>query len=349
MWKDLNRWYRDHARDLPWRHTRDPYKIWLSEVILQQTRVEQGLPYYERFISQFPDVKKLAKASNTQIMKLWQGLGYYSRAINMHETAKQIVRDCNGKFPNTYINLLKLKGIGPYTAAAIASFAFDEPKAVVDGNVFRVLSRVYGIDEPIDGTVGKKLFGQLADEILDKKAPAIHNQAMMELGATVCTPKRAKCAMCPMQQNCVAFIQNRVYEFPVKLVKKQPKEIFLNYILFIHEGKLLVRKRDRNSIWKNLYEPLYIESSERADTLSKKDISTKLGIEVTHKPVSMWHTVHLLSHRKIDAGFWLAMCSEMPKLASTDQFVTKSQLQRLPVHRLFDKFLKCVTLQALIE
>lgn len=349
MWIDLIRWYSDNARDLPWRQTRDPYKIWLSEVILQQTRVEQGLPYYERFIDEFPDIKRLARATNTQIMKLWQGLGYYSRAINMHETAKQIMRDFDGKFPNTYSELLNLKGIGPYTAAAIASFAFDEPKAVLDGNVYRVLSRVYGIDEPIDGTTGKKLFGHLAEEILNKKLPATHNQAMMELGATICTPKCAQCSICPLQEKCVAFAQNRVCELPIKAGKKQPKEVYLNYILLIHEGKLLVRKRDRDSIWKNLYEPLYIEGTVAAEKITKKDVSDTLGILVTHSPLLMWSTVHLLTHRKIHANFWLTTCRESPELPSNSKFVSKTELQRLPVHRLFDKFLKCVTLQSLIE
>ncbi|MBP9187718.1 MAG: A/G-specific adenine glycosylase, partial [Bacteroidia bacterium] len=211
----LIKWYLANKRDLPWRNNLNPYHIWLSEIILQQTRVEQGLPYYLKFIEHYPTIKHLAEADDNNVMKLWQGLGYYNRASNMLKTARILVSSYNGVFPETYAELLNLKGIGPYTAAAISSFAFNEAQAVVDGNVYRVLARLFAIDEPIYSTSGKKLFATLAQDLLNLDAPALHNQAIMELGAMVCKPKLALCQACVLRLQCQAYAQKRVYDFPV--------------------------------------------------------------------------------------------------------------------------------------
>jgi len=217
--KRLINWYHIHKRDLPWRNTTDPFHIWLSEVILQQTRVQQGLPYYNRFIKAFPGVEDLASAPQEKVLKLWQGLGYYSRARNLHTAAQQVA--AAGAFPDNYKDLLKLKGVGEYTAAAIASFAYHEPVAVVDGNVYRVLARIYGISLPINETAGIKEFKKLANQLLDTQYPAAHNQAIMELGALQCVPKNPDCAVCPFQSDCVAFNDSRIAELPVKLSYNQ--------------------------------------------------------------------------------------------------------------------------------
>ena len=214
-------WYLEFKRDLPWRNTTNPYNIWLSEIILQQTQVKQGLPYYEKFITHFPTVESLANADEEQVLKLWQGLGYYSRARNLHFAAKQIAE--SGSFPTNYKAILELKGVGEYTAAAIASFAYKLPHAVVDGNVFRLLSRVYGVDIAINSTEGKKYFSKLANTLLDTKRPDTHNQAIMEFGAMMCKPKNPNCEQCPLSNECIAFNSNSIEAFPVKIKKNESK------------------------------------------------------------------------------------------------------------------------------
>ena len=228
----LTSWYLQNKRDLPWRKTKNPYKIWLSEVILQQTRVVQGLPYYENFVNSFPTVFDLAKADEQQVLKIWQGLGYYSRARNLHHTAQYISENLNGEFPKTYNELIKLKGIGSYTASAIASFCFDEKVAVLDGNVYRVLSRYFGVETDISSSKAKKEFQNLADEVLDKNRPALFNQAIMEFGALQCVPKNPNCEVCVLNDSCLALKDKKVAQLPVKVKKTKVKKRFLNYLIF---------------------------------------------------------------------------------------------------------------------
>jgi A/G-specific adenine glycosylase len=258
----LLQWYHQNKRDLPWRHTTDPYIIWLSEIILQQTRVEQGLPYFNRFVAQYPTLQNFASASEDDILKLWQGLGYYSRARNMLKTARLIQEQYQGRFPSAYEDLIKLKGIGDYTASAIASFAANEAHAVLDGNLFRVLARYYGINEPINSTKGKKLFKQLADEVLNKQEPGLHNQAMMEFGATLCKPKNPACGICPVRLGCEAFKTNATTQLPVKLKTLKIKQRFFNYFLILDGQELVMNKRTGNDIWNGLYDLPLIETSE---------------------------------------------------------------------------------------
>ncbi|MFM6924799.1 MAG: A/G-specific adenine glycosylase [Ferruginibacter sp.] len=258
--KQLLKWNeRENDRPMPWKGEKDPYKIWLSEIILQQTRVEQGWGYYNRFVSTFPDVKKLAKAPEEKVFKLWEGLGYYTRCKNLIATAKYIANENKGVFPDTYEEILNLKGIGPYTAAAIGSFAFNLPHAVVDGNVFRVLSRYFGIDTATDSTAGKKLFTSLAEELLDTKQPGIYNQAIMDFGAVICKPQNPLCAQCPLKNKCLAFLQDQVDLLPVKAGKLTKKPRWFYYFIVEFNGKIYVRKRGPKEIWENLHEFLLFE------------------------------------------------------------------------------------------
>lgn len=258
----LMNWYAASHRPLPWKGEKNPYLIWLSEIILQQTRVEQGLPYFERFKKAYPSVLNLADAPQDEVMKLWEGLGYYSRARNMHATAKHIAYERNGNFPETYEEILSLKGVGPYTAAAIASFAFDLPHAVVDGNVFRVLARFFGMETLTDSTDGKKLFNQLAQQTLDQNQPGRYNQAIMDFGATQCTPQSPACKNCPLKSECVAFQQNMVEKLPVKSKKLVKRERYFHYLIVESDTKILLQKRTEKDIWQQLYEFPLIELPE---------------------------------------------------------------------------------------
>ena len=267
----LLNWYAKNHRDLPWRHTRDPYKIWLSEIILQQTRVEQGLPYYYRFLEAFPTLKKLSAASEDEVLKLWQGLGYYSRGRNLLIAARQMITKHKG-FPSTYPEILSLKGIGDYTAAAISSIAFDLPHAVVDGNVYRFLSRFYGIEIPIDSTEGKKMFRELANSLLDKKNPGLFNQAMMEMGALVCKP-RPICENCVFVQTCFALKNSTIDQLPVKSKKTKVRSRYFYYLVIHQKNKIYLRQREKGDIWQGLFEFPLIEC-DKPLTL-KKLIRTK--------------------------------------------------------------------------
>lgn len=259
--KALMYWHRhQNRRQMPWKGIRDPYRIWLSEVILQQTRVEQGRDYYERFTDRYPGVMDLAAAPDDEVLKLWEGLGYYSRCRNLLHTARFIAYELGGVFPSTYRDIAALKGVGPYTAAAVASFAFGLPHAVVDGNVIRVLSRVFGISVPVDEPATRKSIGTLAEDLLDREDPAAYNQAIMDFGATVCKPRGALCAECPLSGQCQAFRKGKVDQWPVKGRKPAKKKRFLHYIIFERSGKVFVRKREGRDIWKGLFEFYLVEA-----------------------------------------------------------------------------------------
>ena len=303
----LLRWNREqNARKMPWKGEKDPYKIWLSEIILQQTRVEQGWKYYEKFITVFPDINKLAAAKDEKIYKLWEGLGYYSRCKNLIETARFISRKLNGKFPGTFEDILSLKGVGNYTASAIASFAYNLPHAVVDGNVFRVLSRVFGIKKPIDSTEGKKLFSQLAFELLDKEKPGIYNQALMDFGAVICKPKNPLCDNCVLKDHCFAYKKGFVNKLPVKEKEIKITTRWFNYLVIGYNDKIYIRKRTGNDIWKNLHEFVLIETNANvpAKRLLARAEKEKILKKDSYKVVSISPLYsQQLSHQKIKGLF----------------------------------------------
>ena len=293
----LIKWYFKNKRNLPWRETKSPYKIWISEIILQQTKVEQGLPYYLKFIKKFPNVHDLAKADENIVLKLWQGLGYYSRARNLHYSAKYISNHLNGEFPKTYVGLIKLKGVGKYTASAIASFAFNEKKAVLDGNVFRVLSRYFGIEDPIDTTSGSKVFENIAFINLPKRNIDTYNQSVMEFGALQCKPVKPKCKSCPLNSKCFAFNNNKILSLPLKSKKIIKKERFFNFLVIKTKKFIFLEKRIKNDIWKNMYQfPLFeepVESFSPPRELIKNSILSRKT-----------RVTHLLTHQKLNVVFW---------------------------------------------
>ncbi len=329
----LVEWYLISKRSLPWRDTRDPYLIWLSEVILQQTRVAQGLPYYEKFRTAYPSIKDLAVADEEEVLKLWQGLGYYSRARNLKKTAEIICKDYGGRFPDTYKELLKLKGIGPYTAAAIASFAFKEKKAVVDGNVYRVLSRVFGIDEPINKSSGQKLFQELADSLIDSENPDLFNQAIMEFGATECTPKKPNCSGCIFNDRCVALATSKIDNLPVKLSKIKVRKRYLHYLMLLdqHRNTRFV-KRPNDGIWAGLYEFPMIETSSSRE-LTVNEIECFLGQSASVTLLSSDPMVHKLSHRYLEVRVYRVEVEDLFKpvvsMDEIDQYPTSTLMERL--------------------
>lgn len=336
--KHLIPWYLKNKRDLPWRNTVDPYKIWLSEIMLQQTRVAQGLPYYLKFIDEFPLVNNLAEASEEQVLKLWQGLGYYSRARNLHATAKYVTYELDSVFPDNYTELKKLKGVGDYTASAIASICYNEPKAVLDGNVFRVLARLYGIDTPINTPEGGKLFSKLSQELIDIKRPDIHNQAIMEFGATHCSPKKPICESCVFNVNCVALKNGDVGSLPVKLKKIKIKKRFFNYIVPLASNETtILYKRPEKGIWANLYEFPLIETEgiiEYNELLGKIKLTELFGESFTLSIYNEKEIVHKLSHQHIYTRFWIATTDE--KLKST---IPVSEIEDYPVPVLIANFI----------
>ncbi len=261
----LLQWYRQNKRNLPWRNTKNPYKIWISEIMLQQTKVDSVIGYYHRFLESFPTIEHLANADEQEVLRLWQGLGYYSRARNLHAAAKIIQQQYNGVFPDNYKTILSLKGIGTYTAAAIAAFAYNLPHAVLDGNVFRVLSRYYGIDTPIDTTQGKKLFQQVATATMEKAVPEIYNQAIIEFGALQCTPKQPKCETCPVNINCVALKEQTILQLPVKNKKLKIKNRYFYYLVIKNHNSIVLEKRTQKDIWQNMYQYPLIESETAID------------------------------------------------------------------------------------
>jgi A/G-specific adenine glycosylase len=298
----IHQWYSLNQRNLPWRSSRNPYHIWLSEIILQQTRIDQGLAYYLKFIEVFPTLSDLAAASEDRVLKLWQGLGYYSRARNLHHTAKYICKNYSGKFPDDYHAILKLKGIGPYTAAAIASIAFDQEQAVVDGNVYRLLSRFFGIGQPIDSTSGKKTFRELAQQLIRGTNPGLHNQALMEFGALQCVPQNPDCPSCPLSEKCMAFRTNKISLLPAKLHKQKTRNRYFTYFCFTGPNHTWLSKRNGNDIWKNLYEFPLVETqnTEESDELllHLPWIAERYKGSTLLTETGNWE-IHILSHRRI--------------------------------------------------
>ena len=330
----LLEWYRENGRDLPWRQTRDPYAIWLSEIILQQTQVKQGWEYWERFMRRWPTVEALAAATEDEVLREWQGLGYYSRARNLHYAASQIV--AHGSFPNTIEGLRALKGVGDYTAAAIGSIAFNLPAAVVDGNVYRVLSRYFGIDTPITTTGGKKLFATMAQELLPKansqKLTATYNQAIMDFGAIQCTPQSPKCNVCPLMESCEAFRTNRIQELPVKLKTLKIRERHLIYIYIRYKGQTAIHRRGAGDIWQGLWEP-FLTDDEHFSL-------------ITHHPslrLVKQGVRHVLTHRVLYADFYLWQPDERPPLPADYIWIPEADIDNYALPRLIEILLESVT------
>lgn len=318
-------WFRENRRPLPWRETRDPYAIWLSEVILQQTRIAQGTAYWQRFIERWPTVESLAAATEDEVLREWQGLGYYSRARNLHVAARQIVE--LGHFPNTMDEIRQLKGVGDYTAAAIASIAFDLPEAVVDGNVYRVLSRHFGVDTPINSTEGKKTFKALAQELLPPSEASAFNQAMMDFGAVQCVPQSPRCANCPLMESCAAFREGRVEALPVKLKKIQVKTRHLTYVYIRCNGYTAIHRRGAGDIWQGLWEPPCVQN----DDLLKNAKLLRSNVK------------HVLTHRILLADFYLLECTERPPLPDDFIWIPESDISQYGVPRLVELLLEAVS------
>jgi A/G-specific adenine glycosylase len=343
-------WFEENGRTLPWRETRNPYAIWLSEIILQQTRIEQGRPYWERFMRRWPTVGALAKASEDEVLREWQGLGYYSRARNLHTAAQQVV--AMGGFPTTIEGIKALKGDGDYTAAAIGSIAFDLPAAVVDGNVYRVLARHYGITTPINTTEGKKEFTALAQELLPPQQASAFNQAMMDFGAIQCTPQSPLCEQCPLMESCVAFREGRIDELPVKQRTLKIKKRQLTYIYIRCNGYTAIHRRPAGDIWQGLYEPLLLEvrgeiATPHSDLWSEKlevrEMLEALGILsplTSHLSPLKKNVKHVLTHRILYADFWLWETSERPQLPDDYFWIKEEEIGNYGVPRLIEILLK---------
>ncbi|MFP3764508.1 A/G-specific adenine glycosylase [Prevotella intermedia] len=321
--KTILNWYAINGRELPWRQTSNPYAIWLSEVIMQQTRIAQGTAYWERFMKRWPNVHELAKATEDEVLREWQGLGYYSRARNLHKAAQQIVG--LGRFPQTYKELKQLKGIGEYTADAVSSISFAEPVAVVDGNVYRVLARYFGIDTPIDSTEGKKVFKAMAQEYLPKEAPAAYNQGMMDFGAIQCTPTSPNCEVCPLIDTCFAANNNKVADLPVKAKKTKQRERHFSFIYIRCNGKTAIRRRGAGDIWQGLWE------------LPTKEL---LGNAIENATLIKKNVKHVLTHQIIFADFYLLETNVPPTLPADYIWIKESEIERYALPRLIDLLVK---------
>lgn len=329
-------WYQQNRRELPWRNTQDPYVVWLSEVILQQTRVNQGLAYFEAFVKTFPTVFDLAAAEEETVLKLWQGLGYYSRARNLHHTAQAVVENFNGKFPESYQQLLKLKGVGDYTASAIASICFNEPQPVVDGNVYRVLSRVFGIETPIDTTTGQKAFKTQAKKLIDESQPGEFNQALMEFGATHCTPQKPACESCPFQSNCVAFQLQKVDRLPIKNGKTKIQTRYFNYLVVVSSDEKTLLEKRTEGIWKNLYQFPLIEKETLTHIQKKEVMECFPNLEIdslvlyNENPI-----IHKLSHRHLHIQFWVVYTAPL-----NGEGIAVDRLKKFPVPVVIHNFIE---------
>lgn len=345
----LLKWNQEqNTRQMPWKGEKDPYKIWLSEIIMQQTRVEQGLNYYNKFIKIFPDIHKLVNAADEKVFKLWEGLGYYTRCRNLIATARYISKERDGKFPDTYEKIKALKGIGPYTAAAISSFAFNLPHAVVDGNVFRVLARVFGIDKPVDSTRGKKFFTHLANELLDKKLPGLYNQAIMDFGAVVCKPAAPLCTTCVFKKKCIAFLNNKVNELPVKKKKINIKKRWFYYLVFEYKNETAIRQRTEKDIWQDLYEFPLIESVSDVDKKNilqqadKEKWLLKKGYEILSvSPLFKQQ----LSHQLIAGQFINVRLRQKPELKNDWLWMTKNKINKYAFPKFINQYLQQKTIE----
>ena len=343
MWI-LLQWFQENGRDLPWRQTRDPYAIWLSEIILQQTQVKQGWEYWERFMRRWPTVEALAAATEDEVLREWQGLGYYSRARNLHYAARQIV--ARGSFPTTIEDIKMLKGVGDYTAAAIGSIAFNLPVAVVDGNVYRVLSRYFGIDTPINTTEGKKLFATLAQEQLlpalnrEGMGAGLYNQAIMDFGAIQCTPQSPKCDDCPLMESCEAFRTNRIQELPVKLKTLKIRERHLIFIYIRYKGQTAIHRRGAGDIWQGLYEPLSIDGGQL--TVDNWAAQNHYPLSTANCQLLRKNVRHVLTHRILYADFYLWEPDEQPSLPSDYIWIPESDIDNYALPRLIEVLLELV-------
>ena len=324
-------WYLRKNRELPWRKTKNPYFIWLSEIMLQQTRVEQGLSYYLLFTKKFPTVFDLAKARESTVLKLWQGLGYYSRARNLHYSAKLIVNELDGVFPSSYKEIIKLKGVGDYTASAISSICYNQPEAVVDGNVYRLLSRVFDVETPIDSSKGQKEFQELADELIPSKNPDTHNQAIMEVGSLVCTPKNPNCNECPLIDLCLARANNTIDSRPVKSKKNKVRDRYFHFLLFDINEETYIEQRTEKGIWQNMYQFPLVEIEENEIDNHKKQWSKqwKESSEIIHK----------LSHQTIHATFH-HITGDPELINETWIKIRMEDIQDYPLPRIIDRYLE---------
>ncbi len=336
-------WAAAHPREMPWKNEKNPYLIWLSEIILQQTRVEQGLPYFLRFREKYPTIVLLAAAPPDEVMKLWEGLGYYSRARNLHATAQYVSEYLGGIFPTDFEQIRALKGVGDYTAAAVASFAFDLPHAVVDGNVYRVLARIFGIETPIDSSAGKKQFADLAQQLLDKAPPARYNQAIMDFGATHCTPAAPRCAGCPFAEQCRAFLEKKIAQLPVKSKKLVRRERFFNFFLIYKENKIWIQRREQKDIWQGLYQFPLIETENlvsRLEMVKNKIFNTFFDKK---KYIILRHSApmrHQLTHQTIIAVFWEIEATDALALPESFVCVARKNLSDFAFPRLIDQYLE---------
>jgi len=334
----LKQWFATHKRDLPWRNTHDPYLIWLSEVILQQTRIDQGLPYYQRFIARFPNVYQLAQAEEEEVLNLWQGLGYYNRARNLHHTAQVIANTYQGQFPADFEGLKKLKGIGDYTAAAISSMAFDQPHAVVDGNVYRVLARLFGITHPVNSTKGKKAFQARAEALLERENPGAFNEALMDFGAIQCKAASPKCGICPLQSYCYAFQHNRVETLPVKTKKIKRKTRYFHYVVLSNADGIVLKQRGADDIWQKLFD-FPLKEARQGESINQKELADWLGVPTDTLQYQKQYK-HVLTHQDIIAHFYLVNKKSLDFKAENFIFVPWEDFSQYPLPRLIDRFCK---------
>jgi A/G-specific adenine glycosylase len=316
-------WFEDHKRDLPWRGEADPYKIWVSEIILQQTRVQQGWDYYLRFLDNFPTVKALAEADEDRVLKVWQGLGYYSRARNMHAAACEIMAEHQGRFPNEYDKILSLKGIGRYTAAAIASIAFGLPYPAVDGNVIRIVSRIFGVCEDVTQPAVVKLITEICETQIDRRQPGLFNQAAMDFGATHCTPRNPLCSECPFKSECYALRNNLVDILPIKKKKAELKHRYFHYTMYFSDNQTIIEKRTGMDIWRNMYQFPLVETD---------------GESALEKP--FFATREVLSHQVIHAEFFVRNVEKLPELSQNQQIIVFDDIVNYPMPKVMTEFLK---------
>ncbi len=345
----LTDWYLEKKRDLPWRNTRNPYYIWVSEVILQQTRVAQGLSYYHRFITRFPDVQSLATAEIDDVLKVWQGLGYYSRARNLHEGAKYVVKQFNGVLPAHYESLLKIKGVGEYTAAAIGSIVFNIPVPVVDGNVNRVIARVFGVHDPVNSSPGIKRIKEIALKILNPENPALHNQAMMEFGALQCVVHNPACDICPLKNECYALAHQEVDRLPLKIKHTKIRDRYFNYLVILYHNNIVITQRSGKDIWQGLYDFPLIETAQlvsKGILMCSPQWKSIFG-NTPCKVLNISHTyVHQLTHQKIHARFLMIKVDDLPEILmnSTTLVIDMKTIRQYPVSKMVDNFLSTLDL-----